>query len=256
MNKLMLVSVIPLTMILCSCETGDEDRTAILKGMQMRGYTVKKTSSKVPLSDRIAGTAWSDAEKLSVDNYPWFKSGRKQATMVRMLYDERAVYVQFLCEDKHIYADHTEVNSSVCQDSCIEFFATPWAENDEGYFNLEINCCGNFLLGWGKNVKEISANFVDPELSTAYLKIAASEPGPTKQESAKDDGWWVAVEIPFELLSKLSGRQIKPTDGTIWRANFYRCGGKTDPQYACWNWVDTPSPDYHRPEFFGELVFE
>ena len=256
MNKRMLALLVLLTTILCSCEKEDEDQTALSKGMQMRRYTVKKTSSKVPLSDQVISTAWSEAEKLSIDNYPWFKAGRKQATTVRMLYDERAVYVQFLCEDKHIYADHAEVNSAVCIDSCVEFFAQPAPQVDQRYFNLEINCCGNFLLGWGKNIKDISGNFVDPELSRKYLNISASVPGPRKQESPEDDGWWVAVEIPFELLSKLSGRKIEPTSDTIWRANFYRCGGKTDPQYACWNWVDTPRPDYHRPEFFGELAFE
>ena len=222
----------------------------------MRSYTVKRVSTEISLSHEIPGTAWSDADELSIDIYPWFKSGRKEATTVRMLYDERAVYVQFLCDDKHIYADHTEVNSSVCRDSCVEFFAQPIPQVDQRYFNLEINCCGNFFLGWGKNVQEISSHFVDPELSSKYLKIAASVAGPTKQESPEDNGWSVVVEIPFELLSWLSGRKIQPTSGTIWRANFYRCGGKMDPQYACWNRVDTPSPDYHCPEFFGELVFD
>jgi hypothetical protein len=105
-----------------------------------------------------------------------------------LLYDDRAVYVQFLCEGKHIYADHTQINSSVCQDSCVEFFAQPAPQVDQRYFNLEINCCGNFLLGWGKNIKEISGNYVDPQLSTEYLKIAASVAGPTKQESPEDNG--------------------------------------------------------------------
>ncbi|NLC78654.1 MAG: hypothetical protein GX683_02870, partial [Ruminococcaceae bacterium] len=26
--------------------------------------------------------------------------------------------------------------------------------------------------------------------------------------------------------------------------------------YGCWNAVETESPDFHRPEFFGELVIE
>ena len=222
----------------------------------MRRYRVKRTSREVLLSGQIIGTDWAEAEELSIDTYPWFKSGSKQGTTVRMLYDERAVYVQFLCEDKHIHADHTEINSSVCQDSCVEFFAMPLPQNDKRYFNLEINCCGNFLLGWGRNIEEIAGNFVAPELSAAYLKIATSEPGPRKQESPKDNGWWVAVEIPFELINQMSGDEIRPVSGTVWRANFYRCGGQTDPQYACWNRVGTPGPDYHQPEFFGELVFE
>lgn len=222
----------------------------------MRSYTVKRASSEVPLSETVAGAAWSDAESLSIDNYPWFKSGRKEATTVRLLYDEKALYVQFLCADDTIYAERTEINSAVCTDSCVEFFAMPAPELDDRYFNLEINCAGTFLLGWGRNVQEIEAGFVDPELSTKYLKIAASVEGPQKEESPQDNGWWVTVAIPFELISQVSCREIQPSSGTTWRANFYRCGGKTNQQYACWNRIDTPRPDFHRPEFFGQLIFE
>ncbi|NIA06337.1 MAG: hypothetical protein GWP14_01665 [Actinobacteria bacterium] len=222
----------------------------------MRRYMVKRVSTEVSLSHKVLGAAWSDADELSIDSYPWFKSGRKECTTARLLYDQKAVYVQFLCKDKHIYADHTEINSSVCEDSCVEFFAQPIPQVDQRYFNLEINCCGTFLLGWGRSIQEIAGSYVDPALSTAHLKIAASVAGPPKQESPDDNGWSVAVQMSFELISRLSGRQIRPTSGSVWRANFYRCGGRTNRQYACWNRVGTPSPDYHRPEFFGELLFE
>ena len=39
------------------------------------------------------------------------------------------------------------------------------------------------------------------------------------------------------------------------RGNFYKCGDKTaHPHFVSWNPVGTPSPDFHRPEFFGELL--
>ena len=222
----------------------------------MRSYTVRKASGEVPLSGQVIGTAWARAAELDIDSYPWFKSGQKEQTTVRLLFDQRAIHVQFLCEGKHIYADQTEINSAVCRDSCVEFFAQPALQTDQRYFNLEINCCGNFLLGWGINKQEIAWNFVEPQLSSKYLRIASSITAPTKQESLKDNGWWVAAEIPFELLSQLSGREIQLSSGSTWRANFYRCGGRTNQQYACWNRVGTANPDYHQPEFFGELVFE
>ncbi|MDY7009218.1 MAG: carbohydrate-binding family 9-like protein, partial [Planctomycetota bacterium] len=74
--------------------------------------------------------------------------------------------------------------------------------------------------------------------------------------SSGDDGWWLAAAIPFAVISQIAGRKIAPKSGTHWRANFYRCGGKTDPQAACWNPIDLPEQDYHRPEFFGNLSFE
>ena len=40
------------------------------------------------------------------------------------------------------------------------------------------------------------------------------------------------------------------------RANFYKCADKSaHPHFLAWNRVDTPAPDFHRPDFFGELTF-
>ena len=36
---------------------------------------------------------------------------------------------------------------------------------------------------------------------------------------------------------------------------FYKCGDKTaHPHFLSWNPVGTPAPDFHRPDFFGELI--
>ena len=37
--------------------------------------------------------------------------------------------------------------------------------------------------------------------------------------------------------------------------NFYKCGDATLlPHYLSWSQIDTEQPDFHRPEFFGELL--
>ena len=47
-----------------------------------------------------------------------------------------------------------------------------------------------------------------------------------------------------------------PGPGVSWRANLYQCGDETShPRWLTWSRVDLPSPDFHRPEFFGTLVF-
>ena len=219
----------------------------------MAAYRIVRVAGEPPLTAR----PW-DAEALSIDQYPWYAGGEKPATRVRLLYAAAAIYLQFLCDDRHSYADHTEINSAVCEDSCVEFFAMPDPAGEKRYFNLEINCCGTYLLGCGRGREEICAAFVDPAVSLRHLKIAASVSGRTKEESPDDDGWWVAAMVPFALVSEIICRPIKPTSGSIWRANFYRCGGRIDPQHACWSTVDAtahPQPDFHRPEYFGELHF-
>jgi hypothetical protein len=89
----------------------------------------------------------------------------------------------------------------------------------------------------------------------ARIKVATSVPGSTKEESPSDNGWWLAAELPWDMLSEFTGVKIAPKAGTAWRANFYRCGGKTDEQYGSWNPITSPKPDFHRPECFGNITF-
>jgi len=41
------------------------------------------------------------------------------------------------------------------------------------------------------------------------------------------------------------------------KANFFKCGDDTQqPHFLSWQPIDTPRPDFHRPEFFGFLQFD
>ena len=40
------------------------------------------------------------------------------------------------------------------------------------------------------------------------------------------------------------------------KANFFKCAdGTPHIHFLSWNPIGTPSPDFHRPAFFGELFF-
>ena len=218
---------------------------------EKKTYTVRKASGKIKLS--CDETIWAAADRLSIDEYPWYTHGQKQATTVAALYDADAIYLLFICEDKHIYAVETRPNGDVYKDSCVEFFANVDPEKGDDYFNFEANCCGTIHLAFGPdryNRTLASGDVLEK------IRVSTSIPTATKEESPSDDGWWLAAKIPFSAISKLAGYPVEVKSGTIWTANFYRCGGKTDPQHACWNPIATPQPDFHQPGYFGILKFE
>ena len=217
---------------------------------ETKEYLVLRATA--PLRLALDEPAWNRAERLNIDEYPWYQSGQRQETDVALLYDDRAIYALFVCEDKHIHSVETRPNGNVYLDSCVEFFAIPDAAN-AGYFNFEANCCGTMHLGWGSG--RPNRTLAGPRIHKA-IKVVTSIPTPTRQESPNDDGWWLAAELPFAALAELGGANVGPLRGDTWRANFYRCGGKTDTQYASWNPIGNPKPDFHRPEFFGVLRFE
>ena len=73
----------------------------------------------------------------------------------------------------------------------------------------------------------------------------------------KGDGCWcVRVVFTLDFIEKTFGRKDFAT-GDIIKGNFYKCGDDTEyPHFGMWSPVELPAPDFHRPEFFGELVIE
>lgn len=209
----------------------------------MESYAIEKTLDSSPNWDNIA--------PLSIDIYPWYESGAKQGTEVKLAYTEQALLIRIDAEDKYSFAEQTELNHMlVCADSCVEFFFSPSGELGDSYINLEVNCCGTLHLAYGPD--RDSRKFIPLELA-ALVERTASIKSPVKFETDQDSSWSVEVSLPFKVVEEFTGKSVNPN---TWFANFYRCGGRQDAQYAVWNDIAVKEPDYHRPESFGELTFK
>jgi len=217
----------------------------------MQTYRLRRIQNKPLLNGNLQGSPWREIEPLSVDSFPWYASGKRQRTTVKLCYDARALYLLFWCEDSHISAECTNLNDAVCRDSCVEFFCSLPPDGRPDYVNLEMNCCGVMHMGYGPDMTH--RRMVTPELA-AGIRVFHTVPGAPKKESPKDREWLLEVELPFKVLSDFVGHPVEPRGS--WRANFYRCGGITDAQYACWSPVGTPRPNFHQPKYFGVLEFE
>ena len=162
----------------------------------------------------------------------------------RIARTEEGLVVDFRVSGLDLRARNTEDNGSQWEDSCVEFFV----ENPDGseYYNFEINPLGKVLAAMGPDRNDRVRR--PAEQMEEILRIAQFE-GP--QESAGGIwNWRVTVVIPFSQIG------VDPENlPERLRANFYKCGDKTaHPHFLSWNPVGTPSPDFHRPEFFGELI--
>ena len=63
--------------------------------------------------------------------------------------------------------------------------------------------------------------------------------------------WNLLAAIPLSLI----GVTYEPGKPVTMRANFYKCADATsEPHYLSWAPIDTPQPDFHRPEFFGDIT--
>ncbi len=213
-------------------------------------YIAHRVHSDVQMTADPSASPWNELPHLRINHYPWYESGKKQDTRVKACYDAHRLHLLFDCDDVHISARARQPNGDVCKDSCVEFFGSP--PGSEGYFNLEINCCGDVHLGYGTAAG--SRELANPAILDQINVVTTVDERP-KNEAPSDDGWTLQASVSFRALTHLTGQEVCPSHGDQWPANFYRCGGETDPQFACWSPIDAPSPNFHLPDFFGVLVF-
>jgi hypothetical protein len=51
--------------------------------------------------------------------------------------------------------------------------------------------------------------------------------------------------------------QLKSLKNIKCKANFYKCGDElSQPHYLSWNNIKSGKPNFHLPEFFGEINFK
>ena len=135
------------------------------------------------------------------------------------------------------------------EDSCCEFFFQP--EGGNVYYNVETNCAGTVLVGCGETREAREA--APAEVLNAISRWSSLGRAPFA-ERIEPTTWHMALIIPTGTAFH---SQIATLDGARMKANFYKCGDKLQtPHFLSWNRIDLPSPNFHRPDFFGTLEFE
>ena len=155
-----------------------------------------------------------------------------------------ALVVDFRVSGLDLRARNTADNGRQWEDSCVEVFIQD--PDGDPYYNFEINALGKVLACSGPERHNRTPR--PAEEMEQILRFTQMEGGPLEQEGIHT--WRVGVVIPFRLL----GIDLERLPRSI-RANFYKCGDKTaHPHFLSWSPVETLRPDFHRPEFFGELI--
>ena len=182
--------------------------------------------------------------------YAPFCSGRIART-------EDALVVDFRVTGLDLRAQNTEDNGRQWEDSCVEVFI----QDPDGsrYYNFEINPLGKVLACTGasregrvkrpkEEMEQILRFAQNDRFGQSDNACHPEEAKPTKDLEGVHS-WRVGIVIPFRLIGLVPGRLPEKI-----RANFYKCGDKTaHPHFLSWNPVLTEKPDFHRPDFFGEL---
>jgi hypothetical protein len=135
----------------------------------------------------------------------------------------------------------------VYQDSCVEFFCMPVGA--DRYTNFEFNCIGTCSASSRKSRHEDVVPFSPIEMQTIKRYPSIGRRAFNEMEGMFE--WELTVKIPFELIGIDSTNLPEKILG-----NFYKCADETDSMhFVTWSPVHTEKPDFHCPEYFGELYF-
>lgn len=218
-------------------------------------YQCLRAPSPIQVDGNIHDPAWRNAPWTSdfIDIEGHSKPRPKYRTRVKMLWDERYLYIAAELEEPDVKATLTQRDSVIFKDNDFEVFLKPLPET-KSYYEFEINALNT---GWDlflpKPYNEDGQ--ADNSWDIDGLKTAIAVQGTLNNPRDKDQGWTVEMAIPLTAFA--SRQQVpQPKAGTTWRINFSRVqwtAGKKNED----NWVWSPQGvvNMHVPQRWGFLHF-
>jgi hypothetical protein len=198
--------------------------------------------------ERIKGlSSLPEKTEHSISNQNWVEAPEVSAGF-SIRHDGTSIYLYYQVKEPQVRAVNTDFNSPVWEDSCVEFFLS--LEDDDGYYNFEINAIGTVLGAYGMDRHQ---RLRLPEDQLSLVKTSPSLGRNPIENLENQTSWNMQVVIPIEVLQF---SKIETLSGLDAHANFYKCGDKLkQPHFLSWQPVLTPKPDFHTPHYFGQLSF-
>ena len=201
--------------------------------------------------DTDLGKIASFLDKLDFENIEtlsWPQYIYKPDVRFTMAHSGDCVFLKFKVLEKYIKATCHLNNEPVSQDSCVEFFIA--LENRDDYYNFEFNCIGTCKVGFGTQKRLNRTYLPDEVIDRIHRQVLI------KTEKKDNQGltfWELTVAISVDVFSY---NNITSLHGLNSMGNFYKCGDNLpEPHYIVWNEVKAQNPDFHLPEYFGEIHF-
>lgn len=191
---------------------------------------------------------WKEVSSITIENYQWVNNNYKPKVNVKLCYSDDFLYLFFRAYEKEITCVYSKMNDPVHKDSCVEFFVNFFPESRDEYFNFEINAIGTMHVGFGAVGKRKLLPVQDVEKIEIYSTIKKND-----LEQYKSEYYELYYKIPFSLFEKYYQADCYRKNA---KGNFYKCGDDTKYEhYGSWKKVISDKPNFHLPEYFGDLIF-
>jgi hypothetical protein len=222
---------------------------------QPLSYECHYTKKPPVIDGRLDDAAWSKAAWTTdfVDIEGAAKPAPRFRTRVKMLWDDKFLYIAAEMQEPDVKATLTKHDSVIFKDNDFEMFVKPLPQT-ASYYEYEINALNT---GWDlfldKPYRE--GGKADNSWDIENLQTGVSVQGTLNKSEDTDKGWTVEIAYP---LSAFNSRQSvpRPEAGTMWRVNFSRVEWKAgQPKEDNWVWSPQYVVNMHVPDRWGYLRF-
>ena len=190
------------------------------------------------------GFLMEKAQRESIDVINWEEYSYKPTVAFDIARSKVNLYIRYFVKGNSLKALYETDGSPVYQDSCVEFFMK--RVNDPNYYNFEFNCIGTC------DAARRTSRDIKTSLSQEEYKSIIRLPSVRRRAFEEIKGihtWNLIVVIPLKLMGLDPSNLPEKILG-----NFYKCADETmNPHFVSWSPIDLPEPNFHCPEFFGEI---
>jgi len=237
----------------------------------VRSYVVYQTVDDIIIDGKADEPSWNLAEwsEEFVDIEGAKKPEPKYKTQMKMLWDDRYLYILAELEEPHVWSYYENHDLIVFEENDFEVFIDP-DDDTHNYFEIEINARNTiFDLFMAKPYRNGGVPIIT--WNTPGLKSAVFVDGTINKSTDVDKSWTVEMAIPFEAIRLGVSTQI-PKNNQLWKINFSRVQWQTEITDGIykrkkdavsgriipednWVWNATGLINMHFPERWGMLQF-
>lgn len=218
---------------------------------------VEKAAQNIVVDGMATDKDWSKAEAYPLSYvYNANSSKDKQASNIKMLWDDSHLYFLFNAEDRYLTARETERDGVPYYDDCFEVFLMPSAKPIKLHYGFEVNLNKTandfiFLNDFYQNSK-VSLKSYNPS-----YQVETRIEGSLNDNSDQDVGWSMELAIPIQAFHSAS--EFAPlAEGSVWNIMIIRqdrndaLGDRTSISSLL---PLTEHIDVHEPKVFGQIKF-
>lgn len=231
--------------VLCGCEKNDTDGPVKSDGIVAAKIPVSDVrAAEIPqlfASEQIQYNAVSDLNW--PEQYPYLPQ-----VDFAVAHNGSSILIHYRVTEKRTVGTMENDLDGVWKESCCEFFCME--QGDSLYYNIESNCIGSILMECGSGRAGRTTSTADNlQQIDRWASLGRSSVGTISAQTH----WELALVIPLSAFWRHSYGTL---DGKTFLANVYNCvGSGDDRQYVTWYPIVSAAPDFHRPEYFGRILF-